>query len=559
MLSWWTFRAFDELVEKATSEDIPAGIEDLTSCLEICDKIRSKSVPSKDAMRSLKRRMAHKSANVQILTLKLIDLCVKNGGDHFLLEISSREFMDNLVSLLKTNKTTEHDVTAKADVRKKILELIQVWAVLFEKKKHLGYVCTVYEDLQSQGYEFPPKEPLNSTFIDSFSPPEWSDSSICMLCRTRFTFKNRKHHCRNCGGTFCQSCSSKSRPLLYIGIIEPARVCDNCYSKKTQTPAISMPNNVLDMENPKNTNIDDDSDLKYAIKLSLEESKLQESKFQQDFPKDHKRQYSDDEDLKKAISLSLKESEQSKSVSFTPNVKTIVPDLQPKFEHELTALEIENINTFCMLIQKLQMAPIGSILRDHYVQELHDSVIKLKPKLIRSLGNTISKYEKLIDIHSKLSTVMKYYDKLLEDRLSTAYSRHHVSSIHEKSSLHPFNQTYDPSLLTPTSSMPSEYYSHYKELRQQKNTSFYSSYIPSQHASSTSISPSKEIISSTIPNYSSNTFSQDTFTNKPSSTFIKDSCSPIHDQHNPNHSSLHQKNPLQDKTEPSTQVSLIDL
>lgn len=205
------------------------------------------------------------------------------------------------------------------------------------------------------------------------------------------------------------------------------------------------------------------------------------------------------------------------------------------------------------------MAPIGSILRDHYVQELHDSVVKLKPKLIRSLGNTISKYEKLIDIHSKLSTVMKYYDKLLEDRLSTAYSRHHVSSIHEKGSLYPFNQGYNSSLLTPTSSMPSEYYSHYKKLQQQKNPTFYSSHIPSQQASSTSILPSREIISSTMSNYSSDAFSHDTFTTKPSSTSIKDSSLSIHDQHNPDNLSFPQKTLTQDKTEPPTQVSLIDL
>ncbi|QSL67031.1 hypothetical protein MERGE_001418 [Pneumocystis wakefieldiae] len=526
---------------------MPAGIEDLASCLEICDKIRSKSVPSRDAMRSLRRRLMHRSANVQILALKLVDLCVKNGGDHFLLEVSSREFMDNLVSLLKTNRASEHGSASREDLRRKILELIQAWASLFEKKQHLEYVCTVYEDLQSQGYKFPPKEPLNSTFIDSFSPPEWSNSSICMLCRTRFTFKNRKHHCRNCGGVFCQSCSSKSRPLLYMGIIEPARVCDNCYSEKTQTPTISTPSNMLNTEQPKNTNMDDDSDLKYAINLSLEESKLQESKFQQGFPRDHKREYSDDEDLKKAISLSLKELEQSKSPSFTDDIKTTVSDFQPKLENELTTLEIENINAFYMSIQRLQMAPVGSILRDHSVQELHDSVIKLKPKLIRSLGDTISKY------------VMKYYDKLMEDRLSTAYSRHHVSSIHEKSSLYPFNQAYDPSLLTPTSSMASEYYSHYKEFQQNKNTLFYSSHTPPQQASSTSILPSREIISSTMPNYSSHTFPQDALTNRPSSTSIRDSSLPACDQHNPDHSSLHQKTHLQDKKEPPTQVSLIDL
>eukprot|EP00753_Platysulcus_tardus_P017861 PLAT6603.1.p1 GENE.PLAT6603.1~~PLAT6603.1.p1 ORF type:complete len:603 (+),score=216.03 PLAT6603.1:24-1811(+) len=55
------------------------------------------------------------------------------------------------------------------------------------------------------------------------------DQKECMLCHSVFTLFNRRHHCRNCGGLFCASCSSKRLPLLKLGMIRPVRVCDNCH------------------------------------------------------------------------------------------------------------------------------------------------------------------------------------------------------------------------------------------------------------------------------------------------------------------------------------------
>jgi growth factor-regulated tyrosine kinase substrate len=67
-------------------------------------------------------------------------VCIKNGGDLFLAEAASREFMDNLVSILKI-------LILNIEVKDTILRLIQNWSVAFEGKHTLSYVGHVYKTL----------------------------------------------------------------------------------------------------------------------------------------------------------------------------------------------------------------------------------------------------------------------------------------------------------------------------------------------------------------------------------------------------------------------------
>ncbi|CAG2101979.1 unnamed protein product [Medioppia subpectinata] len=61
----------------------------------------------------------------------------------------------------------------------------------------------------------------------------------CTNCGTRFTFSERRHHCRNCGHVFCSKCSKFESEIKRLKILKPVRVCQNCWSNLQSQQSLS--------------------------------------------------------------------------------------------------------------------------------------------------------------------------------------------------------------------------------------------------------------------------------------------------------------------------------
>ncbi|CAL1696995.1 unnamed protein product [Somion occarium] len=406
-------------------------------------------------MRALRRRLNHKNPNVQLLALGLTDVCIKNGGDAFLSEVASREFMDNLVSILKMPGLNH-------DVKNKILRLVQNWSIAFEGKANLSYVGEVYRTLQREGFNFPPKDPavVSSAMVDTQTAPEWIDSDVCLRCRTAFTFTNRKHHCRNCGQVFDQQCSSKSMALPHFGITQEVRVCDTCYTKLNKKHKSHRGSQSLSSSRHRSAQEFADAELQRAIQLSLQEvgaagghrpgyvpspSPWQTS----EPPLVDRRTYpsrtssivqeedEDDPDLKAAIEASLREAGAPKpsaplsietpraeepgysyAQSYPPSAATPKPTVPTLPNYDLEPLEEDAILTFSQTVEQVQAQGGRDLSRYPAVTELYDKANGLRPKVAMSLGDASRKEELLTEMHEKLSQAVRLYDKLLTEQLS---------------------------------------------------------------------------------------------------------------------------------------------
>ncbi|KAL2151269.1 hypothetical protein VTH82DRAFT_6367 [Thermothelomyces myriococcoides] len=123
--------------------------------LEIADLINAKkgSAPREAAM-AIVNYINHRNPNVSLLALNLLDICVKNCGYPFHLQISTKEFLNELV-----RRFPERPPIRPSRVQLKILEAIEEWRRTIcetsRYKEDLGFIRDMHRLLSYKGYTFP--------------------------------------------------------------------------------------------------------------------------------------------------------------------------------------------------------------------------------------------------------------------------------------------------------------------------------------------------------------------------------------------------------------------
>ncbi|XP_064458168.1 WD repeat and FYVE domain-containing protein 3-like isoform X2 [Ornithodoros turicata] len=93
---------------------------------------------------------------------------------------------------------------------------------------------TVYVgDARGRIFTWSVTEHPGRAIADHWVRDEGGDS--CLACGVRFSFSERRHHCRNCGQLFCSRCSRFESEISRLRILKPVRVCQTCYTSLRST------------------------------------------------------------------------------------------------------------------------------------------------------------------------------------------------------------------------------------------------------------------------------------------------------------------------------------
>uniref|UniRef100_A0AAR2KG43 RUN and FYVE domain containing 1 n=1 Tax=Pygocentrus nattereri TaxID=42514 RepID=A0AAR2KG43_PYGNA len=138
----------------------------------------------------------------------------------------------------------EQDNTTELRTQLQQLQGLQTLLDLRQEKKQLQQLCEEQEQaLQEMGLHLSQSKLKMEDFKEvnkALKGHAWlkdDEATQCKQCQKEFSISRRKHHCRNCGDIYCNSCSSNE--LALPSYPKPVRVCDICHSLLLQRSSTS--------------------------------------------------------------------------------------------------------------------------------------------------------------------------------------------------------------------------------------------------------------------------------------------------------------------------------
>ncbi|XP_051513958.1 RUN and FYVE domain-containing protein 1-like [Myxocyprinus asiaticus] len=202
-----------------------AAMKELEQRLQNSENLRKNTDESQNELRS------EMKGKVNALQKRLADLDTLRAGLESELS-TEKEQRQNL------QRELQREQDNSAELRTQLQQLRGLQTELLElrhEKKQLQQLCEEQEKaLQEMGLHLSQSKLKMEDFKEvnkALKGHAWlkdDEATKCKQCQKEFSISRRKHHCRNCGDIYCNSCSSNE--LALPSFPRPVRVCDVCHS-----------------------------------------------------------------------------------------------------------------------------------------------------------------------------------------------------------------------------------------------------------------------------------------------------------------------------------------
>ncbi|XP_014827056.1 PREDICTED: RUN and FYVE domain-containing protein 1-like [Poecilia mexicana] len=199
--------------------------------VELEERLQKSEQQSRQTDQSDKDMRVELEAKVDAFQKQLTDLDTLRTG----LENELRAEREQRQSLQKALQREQDNSTELCTQLQQLQGLHTELQDLKTEKKQLQQRCEQQEQtLQEMGLHLSQSKLKMEDFKEvnkALKGHAWmkdDEATQCKQCQKEFSISRRKHHCRNCGDIYCNTCSSNE--LALPSYPRPVRVCDVCHS-----------------------------------------------------------------------------------------------------------------------------------------------------------------------------------------------------------------------------------------------------------------------------------------------------------------------------------------